>query len=538
MITLFRILTFITIFLGITHSTLARHTYGNKKIEQQYYHLNPSGNTYYFGYHVGPKGHFHHERRGHDGVTYGCYGYIDSNKQLQVTHYVADRRGYRVVDPNKPVQIFVTNRIGDYSDELNDFDYGSEDDVRSEIRPWHELLLPKGCGQHTEETTTPGVEIVVLTTTAATSEVRETTLAPVTIPPLEDSSESAEEIATEIPIEKLPESITDTVELSLPTIATEPSLPLLTPTTTEVLLPSSTTAAEESLPPSTESSLPSFEITIEPTLPPLETTVEPQPQLPITVVPPLPPSPMTTTELPLPSSTAIAESSPEPLTSTIGPSLSVSTVAAYDEPTEIHIIYPTTTELYPVIFTSSFESMVEYSTAPAVEPMESQEVTTIGTVESIDTSTSLPPILFPSSTVSPSLAVSLNITIGESTEIPIESLVLEGDSVDTIPADFSSAEVDQDTAIIIEQQLQTQPQTIENPPISQQTKCATPAIYYFIPYPHRAPPGVPVLPCANCTSNAGYLLLSPVIYVPSEAAQQLGLVPKCGELPGNDNLIT
>lgn len=63
--------------------------------------------SYQYGYEVGPNGQFHHETRGPDGVTYGCYGYIDPNGQLRVTHYVADTHGYRVVEPNRPVEIFV-----------------------------------------------------------------------------------------------------------------------------------------------------------------------------------------------------------------------------------------------------------------------------------------------------------------------------------------------------------------------------------------------------------------------------------------------
>lgn len=63
--------------------------------------------AYQFGYEVGPNGQFHHETRGPDGVTYGCYGYIDPNGLLRVTHYVADTHGYRVVEPNHPVEIFM-----------------------------------------------------------------------------------------------------------------------------------------------------------------------------------------------------------------------------------------------------------------------------------------------------------------------------------------------------------------------------------------------------------------------------------------------
>lgn len=62
--------------------------------------------AYGFGYDVGPNGQFHHENRGPDGVTYGCYGYLDPDNFLRATHYVADSHGYRVVEPEKPVEVF------------------------------------------------------------------------------------------------------------------------------------------------------------------------------------------------------------------------------------------------------------------------------------------------------------------------------------------------------------------------------------------------------------------------------------------------
>lgn len=98
------------------------------------------------------------------------------------------------------------------------------------------------------------------------------------------------------------------------------------------------------------------------------------------------------------------------------------------------------------------------------------------------------PIKRPTLQVSPSLAISLNITIGKSTEIPIESLVLEGDTIDTIPADISSAEVDQDTASIIEQQLQTQPQMIGM--ISNESTLRTFHRTYFLPLSPRKPTNI------------------------------------------------
>lgn len=62
--------------------------------------------TYTYGYKVAPDGQFHHEARGPDGVTYGCYGYIDQSGILRATHYVADSQGYRTVEALKPVLIY------------------------------------------------------------------------------------------------------------------------------------------------------------------------------------------------------------------------------------------------------------------------------------------------------------------------------------------------------------------------------------------------------------------------------------------------
>lgn len=120
---------------------------GNKT---QYLEQNFHSNAYEFGYEVGPNGQFHHENRGPDGVTYGCYGYIDPLGRLQATHYVADGMGYRTVEPGKPVEIF-SNK-----DELEQARIKYEKEVAAEqllkqgrkghIAAWKELYFPKSCG--------------------------------------------------------------------------------------------------------------------------------------------------------------------------------------------------------------------------------------------------------------------------------------------------------------------------------------------------------------------------------------------------------
>ncbi|EDS37063.1 conserved hypothetical protein [Culex quinquefasciatus] len=101
--------------------------------------------AYQFGYEVGPNGQFHHETRGPDGVTYGCYGYIDPNGLLRVTHYVADTHGYRVVEPNHPVEIFM-DAPSQYSNAITDEDPKVRH--RGQVVPWKDLYLPRGCGMY------------------------------------------------------------------------------------------------------------------------------------------------------------------------------------------------------------------------------------------------------------------------------------------------------------------------------------------------------------------------------------------------------
>jgi hypothetical protein len=62
--------------------------------------------SYNFGYEVGENRQFHHEIRGSDGVTYGCFGYYDTDDKLLITYYVADAHGYRLIEAKKSAKIF------------------------------------------------------------------------------------------------------------------------------------------------------------------------------------------------------------------------------------------------------------------------------------------------------------------------------------------------------------------------------------------------------------------------------------------------
>ncbi|XP_062534248.1 myb-like protein U [Armigeres subalbatus] len=136
----------------------------------QYFQLNSPSGTYNYGYPLTPKGNFHHERRDQNDVTYGCYGYVDPKKRLHVTHYISDRMGYRVVEPNKPLIVFLTDRIS-----LQAF------------------LLPKGCGLLPANSPSnsgpeliykpPGITNWTTKRPSTTTPISSTTKKPVTSPP-------------------------------------------------------------------------------------------------------------------------------------------------------------------------------------------------------------------------------------------------------------------------------------------------------------------------------------------------------------------
>lgn len=106
--------------------------------------------AYIFGYEVGPNGQFHHENKGPDGFTYGCYGYVDPEGKLQATHYISDGWGYRVVTPGESVEIF--HHKHDPSDDNKEHEHpegGSEHEHHGHhgvVTAWGDLYFPKGCG--------------------------------------------------------------------------------------------------------------------------------------------------------------------------------------------------------------------------------------------------------------------------------------------------------------------------------------------------------------------------------------------------------
>lgn len=99
--------------------------------------------AYKYGYNISPHGQFHHELRGPDGITYGCYGYIDPFNRPKTTFYLSDGWGYRLVQPGKDVELFLHKHE---HHEYIDHDHHEHHGV---ITPWQELYFPVVCAQYT-----------------------------------------------------------------------------------------------------------------------------------------------------------------------------------------------------------------------------------------------------------------------------------------------------------------------------------------------------------------------------------------------------
>lgn len=62
--------------------------------------------AYNYGAEIDKNAQFNHQTRGPDGVTYGCYGYLDNDGKLEATHYIADARGFRLLKSTDLVEVF------------------------------------------------------------------------------------------------------------------------------------------------------------------------------------------------------------------------------------------------------------------------------------------------------------------------------------------------------------------------------------------------------------------------------------------------
>ncbi|XP_055538577.1 uncharacterized protein LOC129726042 [Wyeomyia smithii] len=108
------------------------------------YHQQSTGTGQFeYGYHVNTESNqFQHKAKGPDGVTYGCYGYVDPTNKKQSVYYVADQRGYRIIIPNQTTKIFA-RRVADSLNKLDGSLKGNDYDEK--VVAWNDLYMPAPC---------------------------------------------------------------------------------------------------------------------------------------------------------------------------------------------------------------------------------------------------------------------------------------------------------------------------------------------------------------------------------------------------------
>lgn len=75
----------------------------DEKDRTQYDERGLDHRAYNFGVEIGQNAQFNHQTRGPDGVTYGCFGYLDEYGFLVSKHYLADAHGYRILNTTSDV---------------------------------------------------------------------------------------------------------------------------------------------------------------------------------------------------------------------------------------------------------------------------------------------------------------------------------------------------------------------------------------------------------------------------------------------------
>lgn len=120
--------------------------------------------AYNYGYEISPSGQFHHEVRGPDDITYGCYGYIDPYGKLKTTFYISDGWGYRVVQPGNAVELFLHEHEHHHDesnqenhDDHDDHDHHDHHDHHGVITEWKDLYFPQICRQFDGTGSGPGM---------------------------------------------------------------------------------------------------------------------------------------------------------------------------------------------------------------------------------------------------------------------------------------------------------------------------------------------------------------------------------------------
>ncbi|KFB40852.1 AGAP011505-PA-like protein [Anopheles sinensis] len=92
------------------------------------------GIAFKYGYQVvNINNQFQHKQKGPDDVTYGCYGHIDPEGRKQLTFFVADRLGYRVVLTGQPTTVYPLTSV-----EVSGVSGGR-------LIQWNDLPFPTAC---------------------------------------------------------------------------------------------------------------------------------------------------------------------------------------------------------------------------------------------------------------------------------------------------------------------------------------------------------------------------------------------------------
>ncbi|KOX71923.1 hypothetical protein WN51_03200, partial [Melipona quadrifasciata] len=128
-------------------SRQSREVILNISDDQKIQYLNQDfySNAYNYGYEISPNGQFHHELRGPDDITYGCYGYIDPFGKLKTTFCW----GYRVIQPGNSVELFLHEHEHhhEHDSEQHQHEHDDHHDHHGVITEWANLYFPEICRQ-------------------------------------------------------------------------------------------------------------------------------------------------------------------------------------------------------------------------------------------------------------------------------------------------------------------------------------------------------------------------------------------------------
>lgn len=136
----------------------------DEKDRTQYDERGLDQRAYNFGVEIFQNAQFNHQTRGSDGVTYGCFGYLDEYGDLVSKLYLADARGFRLLNTTSDivdVEVFPVASKSKYKHKkdvchsqysfFRHFCYRSLDlknrkQSRGKFTKIKDLHFPKGCG--------------------------------------------------------------------------------------------------------------------------------------------------------------------------------------------------------------------------------------------------------------------------------------------------------------------------------------------------------------------------------------------------------